>query len=455
MFSTADTIVAIATPPGRGGLGVVRLSGPEAFRIACSLVGRRSPFQPRHATFCRVSALLDTEIGDEVVVTTYPSPRSYTGEDVAEVSAHGSPVILSGILKSAVAKGARLAEPGEFTLRGFLHGKRDLIQAEAVADLVDAVTPLQARAAFDQLEGTLTTAIGAIETELFDLMARLEASLDFPEEGYHFIDPGELLGALDSVLTRLDGLLASAARGRVVREGAVVALVGAPNAGKSSLFNLLLNGNRAIVHAAPGTTRDLLTERVDIAGLCIELVDTAGLRETDDEVEREGVARTEGSLRVADLAVVVIDRSRPFSEDDRRALSSTAGQSRVIVANKIDLPAASWPGEALPGTVVPISVRTGEGIPALIERMSSALTQAPTRRDPPLVTNIRHVLLLEEARAALGRGRLAVAESAGSLPEEFLLADLQEALERLQEVTGRRSSEDLLRHIFERFCIGK
>jgi len=455
MFSTADTIVAIATPPGRGGLGVVRLSGPEAFRITCDLVGRRAPFQPRHATFCRVSALLDTAIGDEVVVTTYPSPRSYTGEDVAEISAHGSPVILSGILRSAVAKGARLAEPGEFTLRGFLHGKRDLIQAEAVADLVDAVTPLQARAAFDQLEGTLTTAIGAIETELFDLMARLEASLDFPEEGYHFIDPGELLGGLDCVLTRVDGLLASAARGRVVREGAVVALVGAPNAGKSSLFNRLLNGNRAIVHAAPGTTRDLLTERVDIAGLCIELVDTAGLRETDDEVEREGVARTEGSLRVADLAVVVIDRSRPLSEDDRRALSSTAGQSRVIVANKIDLSAASWPDEALPETVVPISVRTGEGIPALIERMSSALTQAPNRRDPPLVTNIRHVLLLEEARAALRRGRLAVAESAGALPEEFLLADVQEALERLQEVTGRRSSEDLLRHIFERFCIGK
>ncbi len=454
MFSTADTIVAIATPPGRGGLGVVRLSGADAFRIAQNLVGRPSPFQPRQATFCRVTASLDSEVRDEVVVTTFPAPRSYTGEDIAEISAHGSPVVLAGILKGAIAAGARLAEPGEFTLRGFLHGKRDLIQAEAVADLIDAVTPLQARAAFDQLEGTLTTAIAAIETELFDLVARLEASLDFPDEGYHFIDPRELIDALDAVVQRLDALLAGAARGRILREGAVVALVGAPNAGKSSLFNLLLNSNRAIVNAAPGTTRDLLTERVDIAGLCIELVDTAGLRDSEDEVEREGVLRTEGSLRVADLAVVVIDRSRPLSADDRRALSSTSTQPRLVVANKIDLPAA-WPDDEAGVEVVPISVHRGDGIAALIARLAESLTHAPVTRDLPLVTNLRHVRLLEQARASLFRGRLAVAESAGALPEEFLLADVQEGLERLQEVTGRRTSDDLLRHIFERFCIGK
>ncbi len=255
-------------------------------------------------------------------------------------------------------------------------------------------------------------------------------------------------------MKRLDALLANAARGRIVREGAVVALVGAPNAGKSSLFNLLLNTNRAIVHAAPGTTRDLLTERVDIAGLCIELVDTAGLRDTEDEVEREGVLRTEGSLSVADLAVVVIDRSRPLSADDRRALSSTRNQSRLVVANKIDLPAA-WPDQAAGVDVVPISVRSGAGIEALIAQLSETLAQAPAMRDVPLVTNVRHVLLLEQARASLVRGRLAVADAGGALPEEFLLADVQEGLERLQEVTGRRTSDDLLRHIFERFCIGK
>jgi tRNA modification GTPase len=454
MFSTADTIVAIATPPGRGGLGVIRLSGVDAFRITEQLVGRQSAFQPRRATFCRVIASPQSDVRDEVVVTTFPAPRSYTGEDVAEISAHGSPVVLAGILRGAMSAGARLAEPGEFTLRGFLHGKRDLIQAEAVGDLIDAVTPLQARAAFDQLEGTLTTAIGAIETELFDLVARLEASLDFPDEGYHFIDPGELQAALDTVVNRLDALLAGAARGRVVREGAVVALVGAPNAGKSSLFNLLLNSNRAIVNAAPGTTRDLLTERVDIAGLSIELVDTAGLRDTEDEVEREGVLRTEGSLRVADVAVVVIDRSRPLSADDRRALSSTSTQARLVVANKIDLPAA-WPDHAVGTDALPISAQSGAGIEGLIARLSETLAQVPAIRDVPLVTNVRHVLLLEQARASLVRGRRAVAESAGALPEEFLLADVQEGIERLQEVTGRRTSDDLLRHIFERFCIGK
>jgi tRNA modification GTPase len=457
MFSTADTIVAIATPPGRGGLGVVRLSGPDALRIARELVGRASPFQPRHATFAHLAADLHTGVGDQVVVTTFPAPRSYTGQDVAEVSAHGSPVVLDGILKASLHRGARLAQPGEFTLRGFLHGKRDLVQAEAVADLVDAVTPLQARAAFDQLEGTLTQAIEAIETQLFDLVARLEASLDFPDEGYHFIEPGELLAALQAVLARLDDLLAGAARGRLVREGAAVTLVGAPNVGKSSLFNLLLNTNRAIVTATPGTTRDLLTERVEMAGLSLALIDTAGLRETDDEVEREGVARTKGSLRVADLAVVVLDRSRPLTEDDHRALAAAAGQRRVVVANKADLPPA-W-SDATPefaaSNVVAISARTGIGVSLLIERIATMLLDAPAGRDTPRVTNIRHVQLLQQARVAIARGALAVEESGGALPEEFLLADLQDALELLQEVTGRRTSEDLLRHIFQRFCIGK
>ena len=296
-FNCRHASSPIATPPGRGGLGVVR---PERERrlphYARTWSAGNLPSSRGGQPSCRrYSAMPPTpRFGDEVVVTTFPAPRSYTGEDVVEISAHGSPVVLAGDSAGATAAGARLAEPGEFTLRGFLHGKRDLVQAEAVGDLVDAVTPLQARAAFDQLEGTLTTAIAAIETELFDLVARLEASLDFPERAITSSTRAELQAALDAVLHRLDALLADAARGRVVREGAVVALVGAPNAGKSSLFNLLLNTNRAIVNAAPGTTRDLLTERVDIAGLCIELVDTAGLRDTDDEVERKACGAPRG-----------------------------------------------------------------------------------------------------------------------------------------------------------------
>ena len=258
---------------------------------------------------------------DQVVVdATSLRRRSYTGEDVVEISAHGSPWSCNSILRAAIDAGARLAEPGEFTLRAFLNQKLDLIQAEAVADLIDAVTPLQARAAFDQLEGTLTTAIAAIETELFDIIAKLEASLDFPDEGYHFVAPKEAresIGARDRrASTRC---WRRRQRGRLIREGAQVAIVGAPNVGKSSLFNALLNTNRAIVTAIPGTTRDLLTERADIGGLSLSLIDTAGVRETADVVEQEGVSRARDTIGVADLTIVVLDRSRPLQQRRSRA----------------------------------------------------------------------------------------------------------------------------------------
>src|SRR5215213_6770577 len=299
MYSPSDTIVAIATPPGRGGIGVVRVSGPAAATIARGLLTVEAPLRPRHATFTRTQ-------GDHVVATYFPAPHSYTGEHVVELSAHGSPVVLKAIVERAMSLGARLAEPGEFTLRAFLHAKLDLVQAEAVADLIDAVTPLQARAAFDQLEGTLTSRIVAIEDSLFDLITKLEASLDFPDEGYHFIEPANVARAIAAILRDVDTLLASAARGRLLREGAHVAIIGAPNVGKSSLFNALLNANRAIVTAVPGTTRDLLTERADIGGLSLSLIDTAGLRETADVVEREGVARAKAAVDVADLTIVLL-----------------------------------------------------------------------------------------------------------------------------------------------------
>ena len=457
MFSTSDTIVAIATPPGRGALGVVRLSGPEAARIVAELSGRPAPFAPRRATFARLALRAAGDVGDEVIVTSFPAPRSSTGEDCVEISAHGSPVVLASILRAAIQAGARLAEPGEFSLRAYLHGKRDLVQCEAVADLVDAVTPRQARVAFDQLQGTLTTAIGAIESDLFDLVARLEASLDFPDEGYHFVETDEVGRGLDRVLERLDTLLADAARGRLVREGAIVTMTGAPNVGKSSLFNALLNTNRAIVTPVPGTTRDLLTERVDIHGLSLALVDSAGLRPSEDVVEQEGVRRAEGSVAVADLVLVVLDRSRPWHDDDARVVAMTAARPRLIVVNKTDLPAA-WnhpTGDVPAHEIVEVSARTGEGLALLAERMIAHLSHAASWRDEPLVTNVRHVTLLEQARSALARARLALGNAGGALPEEFLLADIQEAEDRLQEITGRRSSEDLLRHIFERFCIGK
>jgi tRNA modification GTPase len=462
MFSTSDTIVAIATPAGRGGLGVVRLSGRDAARIAGELVGRTTPFGPRHATLARLArgdgSVANPPVGDAVVVTVFPRPASYTGDDVAEISAHGSPVVLATIVRRAVQAGARLAEPGEFTLRAFLNGKIDLVQAEAVADLIDSVTPLQARAAFDQLEGTLTSAIATIEAELFDLTARLEASLDFPEEGYHFIEPGGASAGLSRVVAGIDRLLADAARGRLVREGAQVVILGAPNVGKSSLFNALLNANRAIVTPVPGTTRDLLVERAEIGGLSLALVDTAGVRPAGDVVEEEGVARTRGAMAVAELAIVVIDRSRALDGNDREVLEGTASRPRVVVLNKIDLPSgldAAWIDDPAARHAVEISVRTGEGLDQVPDAMRRALTAGDAHRDPPMVTNIRHVTLLERARSHLLSAGAALEASKGTLPEEFLLADLQEASLHLQEITGRRTADDVLRHIFQRFCVGK
>ena len=471
MFSPSDTIVAIATPAGRGGLGVIRISGPDAPRIAAELVARNKPFKARHATFAKLSRpgapSRPVTVQDQVVVTYFPSPSSYTGEDVVEISAHGSPVVLSSILRRAMAAGARLAEPGEFTLRAFLNGKLDLIQAEAVADLIDAVTPLQARAAFDQLEGTLTAAIGAIERDLFDVIAKLEASLDFPDEGYHFVGAAEARASLAAVTARIERLLEQSARGRLVREGAQVAIVGAPNVGKSSLFNALLNTNRAIVTAIPGTTRDMLTERADIGGLSLALIDTAGVRETSDVVEQEGVARTRDALGVADLVLVVLDRSRGMTAEDRGILAETSDRPRVVVLNKADLPAAADSttnpvGHHFSGAEsVEISAHSGAGLDnliAAIERMLSStgggnpFVGLPEKRDQPAVTNVRHTALLEHARAALIRATEALE---GEVSEEFPLLDLQEAAHALQEITGRRTSDDLLHHIFAKFCIGK
>ena len=448
MFSTSDTIVAIATPAGRGGLGVIRISGPDAGRVAGELVGRNKPFKARHATFAKLDVASGiSRTGDQVVVTFFPAPSSYTGENVAEVSAHGSPVVLSAILRRAIDAGARLAEPGEFTLRAFLNGKVDLVQAEAVADLIDAVTPLQARAAFDQLEGTLTGAIGRIEGDLFDVIAKLEASLDFPDEGYHFVGAAEARVALASVIDRIEALLAHSARGRLVREGAQVAIVGAPNVGKSSLFNALLNANRAIVTALAGTTRDLLTERAEIGGLSLALIDTAGVRETADVIEQEGVSRTRATLRVADLVLVVLDRSRAITAEDRDLLAETALQPRVVVLNKSDLPGV------ITEAGVAISARTGAGLDDLIAAIANELAaEVSGPRDQPAVSNVRHTVLLERARAAL----LCATEAlAAEVSEEFPLLDLQEAGQALQEITGRRTSDDLLHHIFAKFCIGK
>ena len=447
MFSPDDTIVAIATPPGRGGIGVVRISGPSSDDIARAVLNRSEPLQSRHATFARMR---DT---DEVIATRFASPRSYTGQDVVEISAHGNPVVLRAIVDAAILAGARLAEPGEFTLRAFLNGRLDLVQAEAVADLIDAVTPLQARTAFDQLEGTLTRRIGAIEHSLFELAARLEASLDFPDEGYHFIEPADVRDALCAAIASVDALLVDARRGRTIREGATVVIAGRPNVGKSSLFNKLAGHDRAIVTDVPGTTRDLVSERVDVSGVPITLVDTAGLRTSDDIVERQGVERARSAADVATLLIVVLDQSEPLRDDDQRILSGSKKQDRIIVRNKTDLPPA-WREDDVDENTITVSVATGSGLNELRAVMTEHLTGAESLRDAPAISNMRHIDLLERTREHLARAADAAHEGV-RMPEEFLLTDLQQARAALEEITGERTTDDLLNHIFERFCIGK
>jgi tRNA modification GTPase len=460
--------VAIATPAGRGGLGVVRLSGPRALNVARTILVGSPDLSPRHATLTKIVGQDGLPL-DEVVVTFFPAPHSYTTQDVVELSTHGSPALLQEVLQRIVGAGARLAEPGEFTLRAFLGGRLDLVQAEAVADLVDAVTPLQARVAFDQLEGTLTKAIGRLDAALFDLAARLEASLDFPEEGYHFVPQADTRVALAAVRDGVKALVSSAGRGRLIRDGRQVAILGKPNVGKSSLFNWLVGSDRAIVADVPGTTRDLVTESVDFEGIRLRLVDTAGIRHGADGVEREGVSRARQAARVADLCLLVFDLSQPVSLEDQDVLVGTCGRRRVMVFNKRDLvgeealaaaglkDGSVAPLESGPADVaVCVSLKTGEGLDRLRTLLRVALgAEAGVPADSAIVTNVRHETLLRQAADALDRAIAGIDERGVTASEDLVLEDIAETRRAFEEVTGRRTSEDVLQHIFERFCIGK
>ena len=459
-FSRDDTIAAIATPPGRGGIGVIRVSGPAAHRIARQLLGRDEPLQPRYSTLGHIHTIARSSADDiarpaaidEVLATYFPAPHSYTGDDVVEISGHGSPVLLTAILEGATRCGARLAEPGEFTLRAYLNGRLDLVQAEAVVDLVDAVTPTQARAAYDQLQGTLTARIAQADRVLFDLVARLEASLDFPDEGYHFVDPHGVAKEIDGVVSQIDAMLSGAAAGRLLREGATVVIAGRPNVGKSTLFNRLVGAERAIVTDAPGTTRDLVTERAAIRGIPITFVDTAGLRSTAEEVERLGVERAKESVHVAGLVLGLLDWSRPLTDDDSQVIDTIGHIDSILVLNQIDRPAA-WSSSRFPDMdIVRVSGATGEGLDELRERIVMRLTGVEPLMDTVAVTNLRHARLLERAREALQGAAVA---ARGHQPEELLLSDLHAARVALEEITGARTTDDVLAHIFSRFCIGK
>ena len=451
-----DTIVAVSTPPGRGGIGVVRLSGPASLEIATPLLRLKYPLATGHATF---GELVDTNTGDridEVVVTFFEKPHSYTTEDIVEISAHGSPVVLEYIVEQALARGARLAEPGEFTMRGFLHGRIDLTQAEAVRDLIESQTLFQAKVAAQQLEGALSRRVKPIKKQLVDVIALLEAGIDFAEDDVAILPDDQILARISQIQMPLESLAQSFAYGRVVHEGLTLAIVGRPNVGKSSLFNRLVQRERAIDTAIPGTTRDLVTETVSVIGIPIRLIDTAGIRSNADEVEAIGIRKSYEALADADLVLIVTDNtSSQHMDEEERLLQATSGRKRILVRNKADLGRGSdysrFADNHMPE--VSTSAVTGEGIEMLRERLIAELGgNSATPPEGGFLTNLRQRNLIEESLLALKNAEGAVRNRT---PHEMLLMDLYNSLRPLDSITGETTTDDILSLIFTTFCIGK
>jgi tRNA modification GTPase len=455
-----DTIAAVSTPPGRGGIGIVRLSGPEASSIAVQLVSLHQPLEHGRVRLADVldAAGDEAERIDEALVTFFAAPNSYTAEDVVEIAAHGSPVVLELLLRRALELGARLAEPGEFTQRAFLSGRMDLTQAEAVRDLIEAQTLTQARLAASQMGGALSRRVAPVKQSLVELVALLEAGIDFAEDDVDVAPEVEIARRIDALKPPLAALEASFARGRIVHDGLTLAIVGRPNAGKSSLFNRLIERDRAIVTATPGTTRDLVTERISLDGIPLELVDTAGLRESLEEVEQLGIARSREALADAALVLVVLDATQPLNEEEHRLLEAVEGRPALVAVNKSDLKKAGSPAGAITDVAeiagVPAlqtSALTGEGVPALRERIL-ALATGGAASEPGMLTSLRHHQAITTALSALADAAQA---NANAIPHEMILLDLYRALWALDSLTGQTTSDDILNMIFSTFCIGK
>ena len=467
-----DTIVAIATPLGRGGIGVVRLAGPEARNIAQPMLRLCRNLEPGHAVKCDlIEPSTDQARIDEVVVTYFAKPHSYTTDDIVEISAHGSPVVLRHIVELSLARGARLAEPGEFTMRAFLNGRLDLTQAEAVRDLIDSQTLFQAKVAAQQLEGALSNRLKPIKRKLVDLIALLEAGIDFAEDDVSIAPDATILNQIAEVQTPLEQLAATFTYGKIVHQGLTLAIVGRPNVGKSSLFNRLVERERAIVTAQPGTTRDLVSETVAIGGIPVELVDTAGIRRALDEAESIGIKKSMEALADADLVLVVIDKTQPLTEEDRELLHQVEGREAIVVENKSDLlstcregscgsepcgadpPIREAPQAQRVITRIPTSALTGEGIPALREAILNHVGGDSARAtETGFLTSVRHQKLVNDALTSLAAATNAVA---AQVPHEMLLLDLYGALRPLDEITGATTTDDILNLIFGTFCIGK
>ena len=472
---TGETIAAIATSPGVGGVGIVRVSGPDAFAIGQRMFqpasGRAGEPVSHLLTYGSVVDPAMDEPLDDVLVAFFRAPHSYTGEDIVEINAHGGPLILQRILAATLALGARAARPGEMTLRAFLNGRIDLAQAEAVLALINAETDAGRRLAYRQLRGEVSARVQSARESAMNALARIEAHIDFPDEEVPSPDPAELAGFIAAAQTTVDELLAGSARGCVLAQGARVAILGRPNVGKSNLLNALLGDERAIVTPIAGTTRDTVEERAILGGVAVHLVDTAGLTETDDPIERIGVQRSRSAAREADLLLLVVDASVGVTKADRkvaeelralRAADPAQGEATgastpvIVVANKADLPSALQAGDTEDlwpdAPVVSVSCVTHEGLEALAETVGQLALGGELHPADAVVSSARH----QDALRRAGEHLRAAQQTLGDkLPLDFVSIDLRAALAALGEITGETATDDLLDRIFAEFCIGK
>ena len=454
-----DTITAIATPPGEGGLSIIRISGEDALRIAMILfhpAKSNSDLTPQKVVFGEIRDPETNQCRDEVLLTFFKAPKSYTAEDVIEISAHGGTLITKKILALVLAQGARLAEPGEFTRRAFTNGRLDLTQAEAVADVIESASDKALNSAMAQLKGGLSSRLSALHETLLNAQSQLEASIDFSEDGLTFQSRSDTQKQIQQVESELKELVDSFRQGKIVREGMQVTLVGKPNVGKSSLLNALLQEDRAIVTPIAGTTRDTLEERVRIKDIHIVIIDSAGLRNNPEMIEEQGIQRTRSALERSDLAIVVFDASEPLDDNDKLLMQELGQKPKLVVLNKSDLP-SSWQSQELETFLageqpITLSAKTLNGFGTLKEAIYQKATSGERIGESLIITRERHRDHLQQAAHSLHN---AVNSLSGGLSEELVAVDVTLAMDHLGIILGKTFEEDLLDKIFGQFCIGK